>query len=97
LNTNKTINIEHPSDWGFYDGRASSVLFFSPINFYLMGTGYIILIDVPSSYNALTDFVAKVIWWHNLFDRKWFKIIEEVSGGGPTRTLEEVPNFKEFF
>jgi hypothetical protein len=93
----KGIEIKYPSKWGKIDGYDSLVIFYSPINFYLIGTGYIVLIDVPSTYETSTDFVAKVMWWHRLFDRKWFKIIEEVSSGGQSRTLEQDPDFKEFF
>jgi hypothetical protein len=94
--TGKGMRIEYPSNWGLYH-RSSSVLLFSPISEYLMGTGYIILIDVPSTYDTPTDFVAKVISWYKLNDRNWTKLIEEVSTEQPTRTLEQDPDFREFF
>jgi len=84
--------------WGFHELSKTKVLFFSPIDFYFMGTAYVILVDVPSSYDGPTDFIAKLVWWHKFPEpRNWAKIIEEASTGGPTRTLEADYNFKEFF
>ena len=95
--TGNGINIKYPSNWGKIERNSNNIIFFSPIDFYLIGTGYIALIDIPSIHNARTDFVAKVMWWHSLYDRKWFRVIEEVSNEGQMRILEQEPDFKEFF
>jgi hypothetical protein len=96
-NPTKGITLRYPSGWGYYDyPTGNRVLFYSPIDFYFMGTSYIILVDVPSSYDGPTDFISKAMWWHKFSGGKWAKIIEETSSAGPTRTLESY-NFTEFF
>jgi hypothetical protein len=95
--SHKQIKIMYPSNWGKIEGNNHIVRFFSPIKGpFLIGNGYLISIDVPSVYNAPTDFVAKVIWVDSLFNRKWFKSIEEVSSIGNTRTLENTQDFSTF-
>jgi hypothetical protein len=96
-NTNKGMEINYTSNWNFNQFSQNRVLFFSPIGFYFMGTSYQVLIDVPSSYDVPTDFVAKLVWWHRFPERNWAKFIEEASSPGPTRTLDEKRNFTEFF
>ena len=97
-NSDKGITLKYPSEWGYYEyPNRARTLFYSPIDFYFMGTSYVILVDVPSSYDGPTDFISKVIWWHKFLDGKWAKIIEEASTAGPTRTLEAKYNFTEFF
>jgi hypothetical protein len=54
-------------------------------------------IDVPSVYNALTDFEAKTGWWDTIYNQTWFRRVQEISSQGTPRTLEVNINFKNAF
>jgi hypothetical protein len=92
------ITISHPFDWGIIEGESPKAIFFSPIKGpFLTGVGYIVSLDVPSVYEADTDYVAKAIWSDRLHNRTWVNLLEETSLAGTTRTLQEKPNFTDSF
>lgn len=93
------VEIQYPQDWGYTRRyNPSRTIFFSPIHGpYLIGTGYLMSMDVPSAYNSPTDYIAKVMWWDSLYHRTWFKLSQEISFNGTTRTLEESPNYTQSF
>lgn len=92
------VTISYPSDWGIIEGVNPKATFFSPVKGPLLtGLGYIVSLDVPSVYEADTDFVAKVTWSDRLYNRTWVNLLEETSLAGTTRTLQEIPNFTDSF
>jgi hypothetical protein len=96
-NLSKGLEIKYPSNWEKID-KATTVIFYSPIaGPYMIGNLYVMSIDVPSVYNALTDFEAKTGWWDTLYNQTWFKRVQEVSSQGTPKTLELNSNFKNAF
>jgi hypothetical protein len=92
------VTISYPSDWGIIEGVSPKATLFSPVKGPLLtGLGYIVSLDVPSVYEADTDFVAKVIWSDRLYNRTWVNLLEETSLAGTTRALQEKPNFTDSF
>lgn len=94
------MEIKYPADWGnVHTEIPPREIFFSTVKGpYLLGTGYLTSIVVPSVYKEInsTGYVAKVMWWDSLYNRTWFKLVDEISSKGNTRTVEELPNDRNY-
>jgi hypothetical protein len=96
LYSNKSIEIRYLSNWGTIEGNNHLVRFFSPIiGPYLIGTGYIMAIDIPTVYDSPQDFITKVIWWNSL-NHYWINSLEETSKDGNARYLGNIVNYSNF-
>jgi hypothetical protein len=61
----------------------------------LIGSGYIVAIDVPSVYDSPQDFMSKVIWW-GPFSQYWHSSLEETSSYGHKRYIDLKLNYFNF-
>ena len=92
----KNFNISYPKEWKFTEDNNHIVRFFSPIpGPFLIGSGYIVAIDIPSVYDSPQDFLSKVIWW-GPFSQYWHSSLEETSSDGHRRYLDLELNYSNF-